>query len=108
MRSGVLIKLSPMINKLNEVKISAREPVLIKMGSQEKQSKYVWWQRPGLHLATFMEGSKNVKGIVRTVGFYLTNSRNEQKGDITAPFRIRLFKVDADGMPGQELLKEFS
>jgi len=54
-----------------------------------------------------MEGSKNVKGIIKTVGFFLTNGHGMFKGgDVTTPFRIRLFDVDSNGMPGKEITKD--
>lgn len=102
-----IIRLQPVVNMLQEVKINILVPVLIKVGSKQKTSKQVAYPHVGADLAAFMEGSKNIKGVIQTVGFFLSNGRGYLKGgDITTPFRIRLFAVDTDGKPGVELIKD--
>jgi len=107
MLSNVIIKLAPAVNMLQEVKFNFNAPALIKVGIQVKRPKYTPAERPGTDYATFMEGSKNVKGIIQTVGFYLGNGHGSSKGgDVTARFQIKLFEVDTDGSPGKEITKD--
>jgi len=105
--NDTVIKLAPLVNMLNEVKVGNVEPVYVYVGSKVKSSKLSVWQHVGEDKATFMEGSKNVKGIIHSVGFYLSNGHKGLKGgDVTAPFRIRLFKVDSTGKPGKEITSD--
>jgi hypothetical protein len=108
MKRGIIIKLSPMVNMLHEVKIGVDGPVLIKVGSKEKNNNYMsTTYHTGSDMAEFMEGSKNIKGVIQTVSFYLSNGRRALKGgDVTAPFRIRVFAVDTNSAPGEELTKD--
>jgi len=108
MKPNGIIPLIQMVNILQEVKVGASAPLLIKVGSKEKNSgQMLQEQKPGLDRAMFMYGSKNVKGVIQSVGFYLSNgSGNLEGGDVTTPFRIRLFEVDTNGMPGREISKD--
>jgi hypothetical protein len=100
-----VVKLFPMINILGEVKINL--PPLINVGCKDDEGKKFTAEWAGLDQATFMEGSANVKGIINTIGFYLSSGKKSLSGgDVTAPFRIRLFYVDTNGMPGNEITKE--
>lgn len=102
-----IIKLTPQVNMLGEVKVGTAEPVYITVGSKVRSSSLSVSQHVGEDKATFMEGSKNVKGIIHSVGFYLSNGHKGLKGgDVTAPFRIRLFQVDSTGKPGREITND--
>ena len=104
---GTIVKLDPNIAQLQEVKINSKPITITAVGSKYKQGRYSIPLRPGYDQAAFMEGSKNVKGIIRSVGFYLGNGVGIIKGgDITTPFRIRFFAVETNGMPGKELTKD--
>lgn len=104
--TNALIKLVPQVNLLREVKVR-NAPNLINVGSKEKSSRLSVWQHTGEDKATYMEGSKNVKGTIQTVGFYLSTGRGPlDGGDVTAPFRIRLFKIDTTGKPGKEITND--
>jgi hypothetical protein len=107
LRLNMSIRLEPMINILQEVKIGVNAPVTITVGSKQKSSKQMTFPHTGADMAAFMEGSKNIKGSIQTIGFFLSNGRGYLKGgDVTAPFRIRLFAVDTGGKPGLELMKD--
>jgi hypothetical protein len=104
---GSIVKLVPSVNMLHEVKVNTNLPALIKVGSKKKSGYELWQPHPGMDMPMFMEGSKGIKGIIKTVGFFLTNGHGMFKGgDATAPFRIRLFEVDSNGMPGREITKD--
>jgi len=104
---GITIKLEPNIAQLQEVTISSKPITITSVGSKYKQGKYSIPLSPGFDQAAFMDGSKNIKGIIRSVGFYLGNGVGIIKGgDITTPFRIRIFAVDNHGAPGKELTKD--
>jgi len=104
---NALIKLAPAVNMLQEVKVNFNAPALIKVGIQVKRAKILRSAFPGTDNATFMEGSKNIKGFIQTVGFYLGNGHGSEKGgNVTARFRIKLFEVDTDGRPGREITKD--
>jgi hypothetical protein len=104
---GITIKLNLIINELQEVRINSKPIVPVNVGSKYKYGKYSVTQYPGFDQAYYMEGSKNIKGIIKSVGYYLGNGVGSIKGgDITAPFRIRIFAVDTNGMPGKELTKD--
>jgi len=52
-------------------------------------------------VAVFMENNDKVKGIIKQVSFYI--SKNPA---FKAPFRIRIYKVNKDGSPGEDLIFE--
>lgn len=80
---------------------------LFSVGSKMKSSQYYnTITNPGYEEAMFMHGSDDIKGIIQTVGFYLTNGSGYTKGDATVPFRIRLFKIDTAAGPGAEMTKD--
>jgi hypothetical protein len=106
--SNIVIKLSPMVNMLQEVKVGINAPALIKVGSKEKGGGEWSAYLTGLDLAAFMEGSQHAKGVIQTVGFYLNSGRGDKLkgGDVTVPFRVKLFEVDTNGIPGKEITKD--
>jgi hypothetical protein len=61
-----------------------------------------------MELGMFMAGSAHKHGVIQTVGFYLGDGGafDASKGDVTAPFRIRIYAAEADGTPGEELTKD--
>ena len=80
---------------------------VFKVGSEKKSGKYYnTIIDPGYENAMYMHGSQEIQGIIQTVGFYLSDGKGDTKGDVTAPFRIRLFKIDTAGAPGTELTKD--
>jgi hypothetical protein len=97
-KTEAVIKLLVLVKVLREVKIG-----LIQCGSRvNKQDVWTaYW--PLNEEAMFMTASKNAKGTVQSVGFYLGNA---QGGDAIAPFRVKIYDVDAHGMPGKELTKD--
>lgn len=102
------VRLAVLVNVLKEVKISSKPPALINVGSKMRSEDMYSSYLPGMEQAMFIEGSESVKGIIQKVGFYLGNGRllSNNVGDVTAPFRIRLYEADSGGMPGKELTKD--
>jgi hypothetical protein len=99
-----IIKLIPIVKPL---KYEADHSELVSVGSKKKTSKYYSAPvSPGYEQAMFMHGSQDTQGIVQTVGFYIGDGSGKGKGDATAPFRIRLFKIDTAAGPGNELTKD--
>jgi hypothetical protein len=109
LQPGSIIKLALLVKALQEVKIGINPPALIRCGCKMK-SKEDWNTFfPLMEAAKLMSGSKNEKGIIKSVGFYLGDGGifDENKGgDVTAPFRVRLYGVDTGGVPGKELTKD--
>jgi CarboxypepD_reg-like domain len=106
---GGTIKLALLVKALQGVKIGINPPALTKCGSK-MTSKALWssWI-PLMEAARFMSGSRNKKGIIQSVGFYLGDGGifdANKGGDVTAPFRVRLYGVDTGGAPGKELTKD--
>jgi len=102
--SNHIIKLTPIVAPL---KYEADHSEVVSVGSKKKTSKnYNAAVDPGYEQAMFMHGSQDIQGIVQTVGFYLGDGSGKSKGDATAPFRIRLFKIDTAAGPGDELTKD--
>jgi hypothetical protein len=102
-----IIKLNPVVNKLREVRVGYKPAKPVKVGSEEKSSSSWISYLPNMEQAMFMEGSANATGIIKSVGFYLGNGGSilmKGIGDVTAPFRIRLYGIKDDGTPGKELL----
>jgi hypothetical protein len=107
MPRDIVIKLSPMMNMLHEVKIGINAPALIIMGNKAKINDGMGASLPGYEMATYIAGSKNIKGKVKTVGFFLCDGHSVAKGgDATAPFRIKIYGVDTNGKPGKELTQD--
>jgi hypothetical protein len=102
-----IVKLSPMINMLKEVRIGINSPANIIVGSKAKFTGGTAGLKPGTEIAMFMAGSENIKGNIQTVCFFVSNGHSVAKGgDATAPFRVRLYGVDTSGIPGTELTKD--
>ncbi len=89
------IKLFTLVKVLREVRIS-----LFQCGSKMKSQDLWAAYRPLNEHAMFMFGSKNVKGSIQSIGFYLGNAEG---GNAIAPFRVRIYSVNDDGTPGREL-----
>ncbi len=102
-----IIKMSPLINELKEVKVGTKPAVLINVGSKRRKGYEGRLTKPGDNYAMYMEGSKNVKGTIHSIGFFLTKGHGMFKGgDVMAPFRIRLLSVNTNGMPGEDLIAD--
>ncbi|MES2274601.1 MAG: carboxypeptidase-like regulatory domain-containing protein [Bacteroidota bacterium] len=103
--AGITIKLTPYVTALNEVKIAYKKPVIVKAGSKVKSYFSITSILPASEVAMFMSGSAHVQGIIQTAEFYLRegNIFAKDKGDVTAPFRVKIYGVGADGKPGKEL-----
>jgi hypothetical protein len=102
------ITLSPSLQQLKTVSIKFKKPVLINVGSKLKSRMTTASFMPGMDVAMFMQGSENVSGIIKSVGFYLKQSGplGRLYGDATAPFRVRVFERDSVGRPGKEILDD--
>jgi len=104
--AGHIIKLMRAV-KNPRVNIGQSEPVIISVGSKmQKSGKVCYNVDPGYEDAMFMHGSQDVQGTIKTVGFYVSDGRKSENGDATAPFRIRIFKIDTAAGPGEELTKD--
>jgi hypothetical protein len=106
---NLVIKLSPIIDSLSEVKINYKSLKTVKVGSKAKSDDLMSSCMPDQYMAMFMDGSTNVKGIIKTVHFYLGNGHIlslNKGGDVTAPFMVKLYAVDSAGAPGRELTKD--
>jgi hypothetical protein len=95
---GGNIKLTVLVKVLREVKIG-----LVQCGSKMKLQDLWAAYHPLNEHAMFMNGSKNVKGTILSVGFYLGSAEG---GDAIAPFRVKIYGVNPDGTPGKELTKD--
>jgi hypothetical protein len=104
-----IVKLSPAVTVLKEVKIGYKTSEITTVGSKMKSEDSWSTVYPNFEQAMFMEGTKNLKGTIQKVSFYLGNGyvlKFNEKGDVTAPFRLKLYAVDTDGTPGKELTKD--
>jgi hypothetical protein len=106
---GQLIKLQPITTMLKEVRVGIISPNIVSLGSKVMHEDFWKSTLPNFELAMYMTGSKSLRGIIRSVGFYLGNGGllgPNKGGDVTAPFRIRFYDVDTSGQPGKELTNE--
>lgn len=98
------VELQPLVVQLQEVIVGVTE---IKVGSKARHYDLTGSIMPTMDVALFMKGATGKKGIIKSVGFFLTDGTNGNiHGDVTAPFRVRLFEVNKEGMPGKELTKD--
>jgi len=96
--TNVAVKLTPLVKVLKEVKIG-----LVELGSKRKQEE-MWTAYSPLHEeAMYMPNSHGLAGTVQSVGFFLANALD---GDVSAPFRIRIYEASADTMPAKELTQD--
>lgn len=93
-----IIKLAPMVKVLKEVKIG-----LVELGSRRSQEEMWTAYSPLQEEAMYMPNSKNLKGTIQSVGFFLSNGLD---GDVTTPFRIKIYEAGSDTMPTRELTKD--
>lgn len=62
----------------------------------------VYLDTHGQQIALYIDNDKNVNGYIRKVSYFLSD-----KGNVEAPFRVRLLEVDtANNAPGKDLLPE--
>jgi hypothetical protein len=104
--SDIAVRLLPIVTVLNEVKVGYKA---IKVGSTLKSGFGKASFLPGMEVAMFMAGSKSQGGNIKSVGYFLSNGNNilhEGNGDVGAPFRIQIYSVDSNGMPGKSLTKD--
>jgi len=103
MRAGdiapdAVIKLSPMVKILKEVKIG-----IVQLGSRAKREEMWTAYHPLDEEAMYMPNEQNLKGTIQSVGFFLSNGLD---GDVTAPFRVRIYEASPGGMPAHDLIKD--
>ena len=55
----------------------------------------------GQEVALYIKNKKKKKGVIESLYFKLSS-----KGNIEAPFRIRIYQADSLGKPGKDILKE--
>jgi hypothetical protein len=104
LEKGGDVELQPLVVQLQEVIVGATE---IRVGSKAKHYDLTGSIMPAMDAAMFMKSAAGKKGVIKSVGFFLTDGTHGNiHGDVTAPFRVRLFGVDSEGKPGKELTKE--
>ncbi len=96
------------LNAINLSEVIIGSSTVAKIGSKSKSGNVNYAYGPGTEEAVFMEESVHKRGIIQSVGFYLGKGPLFSKGvgDVTAPFRIKLYKVDTAGMPGAQLIDD--
>ena len=94
----IVIKLSPLVKVLKEVKIG-----IVQFGSKAKREELWTAYNPMHEEALYMQDTHHVTGTIQSVGFFLSNAVD---GDVTAPFRVRIYEASPDTMPAKELTKD--
>lgn len=88
---------------LTEITISSQQINCPKeiLGVSEKNNS-AFCENVGNQIAVFCKNvNDNKKGKINSLSFYIKSG-----GKYNAPFRVRLYDVDENGLPGKELLKE--
>jgi len=93
-----VVKLTPLVKVLKEVKIG-----IVQFGSRAKREELWTAYNPMHEEALYMQDTHQVTGTVQSVGFFLSNAVD---GDVTAPFRIRIYEASTDTLPAKELTKD--
>ncbi len=98
-----LFFLNPTPFQLNEVVLnsSIKNGKLKNFGSKEKKNFGSIMGRPGFQSALYFANPKRLKGSINKVGYFIT-----EKGNPKTYFRVRLYNVDSQGKPGDDLLRE--
>lgn len=105
--NGVVVQLVPALNLLKNVNVIAGSPSTTNVGCNTRFTGGTAGLLPGYEIAMFMRGSDTVKGVIQSVGYFVSNGHSVAKGgDATAPFRVKLYEADTDGSPGMELTKD--
>ena len=99
-KQPLVTSMEPFFTQLAEVRIGRP---LLEVGSKYKTHALTGSFFPDTDAAMFMKGSTGKKGIIQSVGFYISEGHISGKGDAKAPFRIKIFDVSDDGSPGKEL-----
>src|SRR5476651_579353 len=105
----ILIKLMPYVTALKEVKVGLKPAGIVMVGSKKKSAAGSSSFLPGMEEAMFMQGSPGVPGFIESAGFFIEDGGNlfsKASGDVTAPFRIMIYSVAADGAPDKELTED--
>jgi hypothetical protein len=99
-----VIRLQAFITNLNEVRVGFNKATVIAVGSKSNNStRNASSLFPLGEEAMFMAESAGVKGLIQTVSFYIKDNNG---GNAKAPFRVKLYALDADGAPGPEIISD--
>ena len=99
-KQPLVVTMEQYLTQLSEVKIGLPT---VEVGSKADAHALTASFFPDMEAAMFMVGSPQKKGTIQAVGFYMSEGQASARGDATAPFRIKIFGVSADGSPGEEL-----
>ncbi|HEX3006764.1 MAG TPA: carboxypeptidase-like regulatory domain-containing protein [Bacteroidales bacterium] len=96
------IFLTPRSVELKTVEHTTKKAQVHKEGNRGVATGSLYLDTHGQQVALFIENKKKLKGRIKTVSYYLSG-----KGNTEAPFRIRIYGVNAErNCPGEELLPD--
>jgi hypothetical protein len=74
---------------------------LVLGNTKARQSGSLYLDTHGQQTALFLKNNKNKNGIISSVSYYLS-----KEGNTDAPFRIRMYKKDSTGLPGEDIIED--
>jgi hypothetical protein len=95
-----VIKLTPKSFELNTAEVVADKKMnVLKMGNYFKRTASSFVADPGFQVAVKIVPKQEM--FLLNVNYYISKRNNSR-----TPFRIRIYEVGDDGLPGEDLLKE--
>lgn len=99
---GLFVQLDVRTYELPEAVVRPNEYTSVKLGNKKDNSTgSIYLDTHGQQAALYIQNKRGVDGAMKSVEFFLS-----KKGNVKAPFRIRVYNVDSLGKPGEDLIQD--
>ncbi len=96
------IKLKEKVYPMQPVVVSPKKYEAIELGNtKDRSSGSLYMDTHGQQTALKIENEKQQEGILSSVKYYLAG-----EGNTDAPFRVRVYNIDTNGLPGKDLVED--
>jgi hypothetical protein len=99
---GLTLTMKPKSYDVPEVIVHVREYFIEKIGNtREHEAGSLYLDTHGQQTALLIKNRKRKQGQIKAVEYYLSDD-----GNTDAPFRIRIYEADSNGMPAKDLIED--
>jgi hypothetical protein len=98
----IVFLMKPKAYPVPEVIVHVREYITEKLGNtRDHQAGSLYLDTHGQQTALYVKNRKRKKGQIISVEYYLSD-----EGNTDAPFRVRIYEADSNGMPGIDIIED--
>jgi hypothetical protein len=98
----IVFLMKPKAYPVPEVIVHVREYITEKLGNtRDRDAGSLYLDTHGQQTALYVKNRKRKKGQIISVEYYLSD-----EGNTDAPFRVRIYKADSNGMPGIDIIED--